>query len=125
MNRAEWIALAVRCEAATKPDREIDATIEAYVGKWSAADLEYVLTDIETNARLERYTASLDDITALIERELPGASWRLHKVPTASPTRATAEILLHYERRFHADATTPALALLGAFCRAMAERAAP
>jgi hypothetical protein len=67
----------------------------------------------------QRYTDSLDAITALIERELPGRLWTARRLEIGAkaaidPTLATA---------IYADAETPALALCAAFCRAMAERA--
>lgn len=123
---SEWLELARRCEQATGADRSIgNAILEAIGYRMNGvADCGGI-----SWLREEPYewfegepTSSLDAITALVEGELPGTSWRLHKVPTSSPTRATAEILLHYERRFHGEAATPALALCAAFCRAMAER---
>jgi hypothetical protein len=136
--KAEWIALAERCEKATGPDREIDATMEAYAGKWSADDLEYVLADIETNARIDVYTRSLDAITALIERELPEMRWlcrpdkeggfgTLYAAPEAIEqgslkTWETIKQESLKEWPCWAYADTPALALCAAFCRAMAEK---
>jgi hypothetical protein len=63
-------------------------------------------------------TASLDAITALIEREFPDRLWTVLRFAFGAkaaidPTLGTV---------IFADAETPALALCAVFCRAMAER---
>jgi hypothetical protein len=107
---ARWLALASRCERATGPDREIDKAIS----KAATGD-----------SSLTPHTASLDAITALIERELPGMRWLcrsdvkggtgiVYPKPIAGLSAATPT--------WAADAATPALALCAAFAKAMAEK---
>ena len=62
-DREKWEALALRCETATGADREIDFAIDA------ALAAPAVIRGFQARAP---YTASLDAITALIEREMPG-----------------------------------------------------
>jgi len=78
--KAELQALLERVKAATGPDREIDLEIALFAG-WTHVRMKgdakpYWRKPGETQyfMRYEppRYTASLDAITALIERELPG-----------------------------------------------------
>jgi hypothetical protein len=69
----------------------------------------------------QRYTASLDAITALIEREFPNSRWWVRR-NYASGACFTAVIDPALATASYADAETPALALCAAFCRAMAER---
>jgi hypothetical protein len=118
---ARWLALASRCEKATGPDDDIDLAL--------AGDLypHYVNYDPETwLIRNGGWTDSLDAITALIERELPGWAYVLD-------TRNVATWLAPYARLFRpgeiasgnppsGKAATPALSLCAAFCRAMAEK---
>jgi hypothetical protein len=130
-SKAEWIDLAERCEKAKGLDRETDGDI-AHAAKqfvdylprvperpWLWA--EFVDPDDWECWEAPEYTASLDAITALIERELPGYSWRLLK----GQRYITAELWLSGDCDGHLwalDAATPALALCAAFCRAMAEK---
>lgn len=157
MTREEWLALAERIEKATEPNREIDARISVSVGavvmrfskvtgKWAfwttpveprqSAALSNVSGNEDDAFRAlsefmfaPRYTGSLDTITALIERELPGWTLGLHSRLKYDATFSHAEAGLS---RAHistarpallaAQAATLALALCAAFCRAMAER---
>lgn len=165
--KAQWLALADRCETATGSDRDIDAAImfDAFAkpvgvmsdggprgylwpddnpswnfgmrfpGKdrdWfnqtrSKDEKETLLLErdgalvLMNDIRIPRLTASIDAITALIERELPDHSWlrkgetymTVYRRPADDKTWAT-----------HIDVpgSTPALALCAAFCRAMAEK---
>lgn len=139
--REQWLALAERCEKATGLDMEINVTIQAYVSGWSAETLAYFLTDFRIS-RFDRYTASLDAITALIERELPKSSWlggyaqqedcdsddgmpggwgRLFPAFSEQFYPKGDE---EHERFLVEGCATTALALCAAFCRVMAERSA-
>lgn len=131
----QWLALAERIEKAMGPDREIDGLIGKACkllspsARFTKDDLwlnAYIWTiedrsEYESFPYVEKYTSSLDIITALIEREFPDHLWTLQRnyafgaKAAIDPTLATA---------ISADAETPALALCAAFCRAMAEKAA-
>lgn len=121
MTRKQWEALAARCEAATGPDREIDALI------WNAVHAPG--SDLPAGAEL---TASLDAITALIERELPGSLYLARQLWDKKEKTAFASIFEYFgeypsryaKTEYNGLASTPALALCAAFCRAMAERTA-
>ena len=108
MTRDEWIALAERCEAATGPDDRLDFAID---GLLFAPRL---MRGFKARAP---YTASLDAITALIERELPDYDYTCGKT--------NGGLTIHAQCGSHemAFGSAPALALCGAFCRAMAEKA--
>lgn len=136
---SEWLALAERCEKATGPDREIDALIwqalypdklvmtdgggygpdkrpptyvrasQLPVSKWESK------TDLAILIGAEPVTASLDAITALIERELPGFIWS----STFSVGLSTAK-LFKSGTDFIGFGSSEPLARCSAFCRAMA-----
>jgi hypothetical protein len=110
--KAQWLALAERCETATGIDYLIDVDICAS-SPGGLAQLPGVWI-----------TASLDAITALIERELPRAAWRA--VRPLDDRKPQGSIQRRGETFFDiwvdAEAATPALALCAAFCRAMAEK---
>jgi hypothetical protein len=158
--REEWLALAERIEKATEPNREIDARISVAVGavvmrflkvtgKWAfwttpvepsqCAALSNVSGNEDDAFRAlskytiaQRYTGSLDIITALIEREFPGHSWAILKREigtkamldqTPAKDKIAGPITLRQARTaIYANAETPVLALCAVFCRAMAER---
>lgn len=125
MTRDEWLALAERCETAKGADREIDGDI-AHAAKqfvdylprvperpWLWA--EFVEPDDWECWEAPEYTASLDAITALIERELPGSTFKVGR------DGAGANYAQCAGKRI-TEAATPTLALCAAFCRAMAEK---
>ena len=103
---AEWLALAERCGKAIGPDRKIEEVIFVALGR-----LPY-------SPWIGDITASLDAITALIERELPG--WML--TLTRSQTHGPRAVLVSpdYRKQIGADAHTVQNAACAAFCRAMA-----
>jgi hypothetical protein len=123
-SKAEWLALAERCEKAMEPDREIDWCIHAAILNWPAEIKPRQPGDAE-------YTASLDAITALIERELPDFHWRIQGgckktgwiQMSGDPRAYIKSKAKDYKIGFDGEAATPALALCAAFCRAMAEAA--
>jgi hypothetical protein len=179
--KAQWIALADRCETATGSDRDIDAAImfDAFakpVGvmsdggprgylwpddnpSWNFGmrfpgkdrdwfnqtrakdEKETLLLErdgalvLMNDIRIPRLTASIDAITALIERELPGwfyGSWR----GTMRKSHGTFWAEVYFmngstEKWLLVDVfgdpimspgATEALARCAAFCRAMAEK---
>jgi hypothetical protein len=155
--REEWLALAERIEKATEPNREIDARISVAVGdvvmrflkvsgKWAfwttpvepnqCASLSNVSGNEDDAFRslgnykiAPRYTGSLDVITELIERELPGHSWAVLKREIGTkvmldqfPAKDKSLALRQERTAIYANAETPAVALCMVFCRAMAER---
>jgi hypothetical protein len=141
--KAEWLALAERCEKATGPDRETDGDI-AHAAKqfvdylprvpdrpWLWA--EFVEPDDWECWEAPEYTASLDAITALIAKELPDYHWRIQGGrkdtgwtqmsgdPRAYIKAKASRLVAHTDGK-DGEAATPALALCAAFCRAMAEK---
>ena len=152
---SKWVELAERCEKATGPDREIDHEIYKLVGRVSLVDITYlrahgqlvghpdfvrVTSDGSIGPTsgmstgdfiLNRYTESLDAITALIDRELPGFYWSaiVRATPlgkhTAEGVISNGELFMTGQHRgWNVFAYTPALALCAAFCRAMNEKEA-
>jgi len=108
-SKAEWLALAERCEKATVPDDRLSFAID---------QLLFAPRLIRGFKALAPYTASLDAITALIWKELTPVSVDLQTVSRA----AYATIWGTGTRTDICRADTPALALCAAFCRAMAEK---
>ena len=110
-SKADWLALAERCEKAMEPDCQLDLQlVSAAIGeRWQLG------TDT-----VPRYTASLDAITALIERELPNVTGI---IPLTSGDEAWLWPKNGNPKGWRCNAATPALALCAAFCRAMAEAA--
>ena len=136
---SKWLELAERCEKATGPDREIDWAIGLATGwRRDIHDGNNMIIDWEGNMFPDHYgsllpsvTESLDVITALIERELPG--WYR---ASGFNTQADADDILadgHFavlappseELRDPiriAACASEALARCAAFCRAMAAK---
>jgi hypothetical protein len=120
-SKAEWLALGERCEKATGPDREIDGAIFDALSLDLSISAEHLAKDKRLTLEwLPKYSASLDAITALIERELPEVRW-------VCRTDTLGGFGNLYRRRnpdrsWPCFAFTPALALCAAFCRAMAEK---
>ena len=108
--REEWLSLSERCAKAEGPDRDIDRCIIAY------------LPDEHTLIGCGGYTESLDVITGLIARALPGWHWEVGADRSAmmrnpGEWRGAADDICIW------GAASPALALCEAFCLAMAEKA--
>ena len=113
--KADWIALAERCEKATGPDRDIERCMCS------------LIPDGFQTIPFSGFTSSLDDITALIERELPSAwVWTLgqniHHRTWGCSVNNIDDDGVPYSVCWGASKHTPALALCAAFCRAMAEK---
>ncbi len=135
----EFLQLAERCEKATGPDREIDFAIGLLSGVYQLAEpicgerIEGDTTVYVTymhpvynsqwhgpiNSCVPKLTASLDAITALIERELPGWHWHA----STHMRKGVSAINDGSNDWAWITADTPALALCAAFCRAMADHA--
>ncbi len=122
---SEWLELARRCEQATGADREIgNAILEAIGYRMNGvADCGGI-----SWLRKEPYgwfegepTSSLDAITALIERELPGFGVSSQRAPSGDFAKAAIFPDGGYGGP-RVQAATEALARCAAFCRAMAER---
>lgn len=146
---SHWIELAKRCEKATGPDREIDALIwlafgdakmrfSKASGGWAffiapfedrqVAQLSNVKgCEAEAIKALGQYdflprpTASLDAITALIERELPESMRSIRKYPDGEAVAQVWNSQVVETPRQRCCASE-ALALCAAFCRAMNEK---
>ena len=135
--KAEWPALSERCEKATGPDREIDARItlahrpylfakpyiQLDIGKWIRTD---GCPDVVT---APDYTASLDAITALIERHVLDVCSHGYEKTCDEQWKGCVGFVeiprSDGETKFiYGHAITPALSLCSSFCRAMAEKAA-
>jgi len=145
-SKAEWLALAERCEKETGVDREIDCLIAVAVNDVPAGYMRHDAFSwtcpqppfMPLAYSPAYFTYSLDAITALIERELPEMRWlcrpdkeggfgTLYAAPEAIEqgslkTWETIKQESLKEWPCWAYADTPALALCAAFCRAMAEK---
>jgi hypothetical protein len=129
-SKAEWLALSERCEKATGPDRDIDAEIYdattphlLYAGEYAG---KRAVRRSGGAVWLPFFTYSIDDITALIERELPAAAWRAVRPLDDRKPQGTIQRRGEtggFNIWVDTEAATPALALCAAFCRAMAEKA--
>jgi hypothetical protein len=131
MTRERWIALAERCEKATGPDREIDAAIFLAINpafsapEWKLYGGGFRHIYDSSDARIlppashtpGRYTASLDAITALIQKELPEHDY------TSGHTNGGLTIHAQCGSTEYRYAETEPLARCAAFCRAKAELA--
>ncbi len=131
MDRDKLLELALRCEAATGADREIDVEIEARkidaktgladcsfptVEKWVAAALQY-------GWNVPRYTASLDAAMTLVPE-----GWTVANLSQSDTKGWWAELrqglLSSYDKVVFGkqlNNATPALALCAASLRALAE----
>ena len=127
----KWVKLAERCEKAKGPDREIDFKIGFATG-WRRYihDGNDMIIDWEGNmfpdyygSMLPSVTESLDAITALIERELPGNMRSIRKYPDGEAVAQVWNSQVGETPRQRCCASE-ALALCAAFCRAMNEKEA-
>lgn len=125
MSGETLLALAARCEKASGPDRELDATIAPLTGL-TVVDEGHPIgrmcyDDIGAAHLMPRYTVSLDAAMTLIGSD---AYWRLGndgEGPDVSAFKATVTSGDGPTLTFHdALATTPALALCAAALRARA-----
>ena len=104
---ADLIALAERVEELASPDRLIDYEVHRAFG----------VQGVGAYGAHPAYTASLDAVVALIEKELPGWGWsvtsRRPGVSYACVTEPEAVV-----ETVRGEASSHALALLAAFLRA-------
>lgn len=133
----QWIDIARRCEEAKAADKSIDGAILRGLG-WTVSPrfvskLSWVKDDNIIRADESRLTRSIDAITALIERELPGWIWRIYSAvpeteisqqlpPQAAMTELHANHEPFYGQVLVTCAATEPLAFCAAFCRAMAAK---
>lgn len=124
--REQWLALAERCEKATGPDDAVDWDMlmamcgPGYEDSWLAAPAARYALSTSYGYHAPEWTASLDAITALIERELPGWGWSIRRKPRDKVCTAHIGTSVTVSVRIQQK---PAIALCAAFCRAMAEKA--
>jgi hypothetical protein len=125
VTKEEWLTLAERCEKATGPDRDIDAEIYdatthhlLYAGEYAG---KRAVRRSGGAVWLPFFTYSIDDITALIEREMPKAMGSVQFGESVFPASGgyVAQLIIG-EPDYTCEGRTPALALCAAFCRAKA-----
>ena len=120
--RTTLLALADRCEAASGPDRQLDAEI-AFATGWRLRDAVWRPPGGEWGAELPPFTAMIDAALTLVPA---GWDWRVE----VERSRRPGAICCQHEawRRFPGvtmyGAATPALALCTAALRAQAAVAA-
>jgi hypothetical protein len=124
--------LLKRVRAAKGADREIDGALFDALCIDKSVSAEHMAKRAVANDRehgtqwaagikwLPRFTDSLDAITALVERELPGMTGI---IPLTSDGEAWLWPRGGNPKGWRCRANTPALALCAAFCRAMASTA--
>lgn len=145
MDRAEWLALAKRCEEAKGPDREIDYDLGGMTKSsdygWPLSDdlkdhllqmkprvCEECCEELGTLFTIVPYTTCLTSIVSLIERELPDLKWStgtkgyINGVYQDGKARADIRPAISSGWTIMGIAATPALALCAAFCLAMSEK---
>ena len=124
MDRDKLVALALRVEAATGADRELDAEIvraiypDALVCLYEIGDEDPTVFHAEPLIRnksvLPSYTASIDAAMTLV----PGGCWAEGSL--ASPGALEIHAPMTYDPLGRGWAATPALALCSASLRALA-----
>jgi hypothetical protein len=135
MTKEAWLELAKRCEAATGPEREIDVAITLAIHPYLASG-PFAQTRLGRWVRMyggpifkgaPNYASSIDAITALIERELPG---HLHGYLPGGKAVGFSDVIIWSGYAFSgldfvagSRGSSPALALCAAFCLAKAASA--
>lgn len=121
--RQQLLDLADRVER-EEPSRELDAAIENLLAGGSAADLAYIIEDLERTTRPPAYTTSLDTAVTLVPK---GIVWALYSgsdtyVASAAcePKPAPGRLM---DERWGAEGATEAAALTAAALRALAQEA--
>ena len=125
--------LLERVEAASGPDRELDAVLwlaftpgatrrTLHVPHWQRPyDIDETRDEKGRLIIVPSYTSSLDAALALVERVLPGWLWMVASADP--PNRLPARVELWTgDEEVRASAATPALALLAALLKATPER---
>lgn len=111
-------SLIERVEKCTGADREIDAAVAKTFGEPHGPheEVHYESRSISVYDEIaKRYTASLDAVVALIQREAPKTEWLV----------SGGTITMAATSKSHASGATPALALLLAFLRAKSTSPSP
>lgn len=128
-------ALVERVEAATGPDRELDAQLWclgegvkfSHLSSQSEAIIFFRLGKNGTCREdgWPRYTASLDSSLALCERVLPGWKWSIQHNDAEVEDGPCFYARVGARRNGAWPGKTPALALLAAMLKALVAQAAP
>lgn len=115
MSETNWNDLARRCKTAEGENLDLDYRITR------AAFPDDILP-------VANVTSSLDAITAMIERKLPGLGWEVARWED-DPGTPYARLMWNEGDTFKSTkevrAATPALALCAAFCKAMVHWSTP
>jgi len=131
--------LIATLEGLTSPDREVDAHIHALAigGRVHFVDKDQAVIERPIDGfwirgiyplkgrKIPRYTASLDAITALVERVLPGwqwAAWGGAIEAGSTKPRCMAHVSNGFSQWTADDCPTPAIALCIALLRALEAR---
>lgn len=130
---AKLSELIERVEKATGPDPALDEAIQAWSQCATPEWQEYAKSTAYHRdgfwvsiGPIQPYTASIDAVVALVEKELPGAVWHimtdyggLRRAKIGPAGRPSASIYNHEDRPLftEADAETAPLALLLAFLK--------
>ena len=109
---SKWLELAQRCEQAMGPDRDIERCMCSLIPE-----------GFQTLPNAG-FTSSLDAITALIDRELPGSMRSIRKHPDGEAVAQVWNSQVVGETPQQRCCASEALALCAAFCRAMAAKQA-
>lgn len=113
-------SLAEKVEGLTGPCRETDLAVFQHLWLDPALPAGEAMWKMENPpARIPAYTASIDDVAALIADKLPDRSWGVER------RRLRCQAYVHGADSYFTAlvvARTPALALLAAFLRAKGEQ---
>ncbi|MCA3653379.1 MAG: hypothetical protein IOC54_16330 [Methylobacterium sp.] len=119
---SKWVELAALCEKAMGPDREIDCAMAILLG-WEKQHAYgyggFWLTPEKRMRVVPLWSDSLDAITALIDRELPGSMRSIRKHPDGEAVAQVWNSQVVGETPRQRCCASEALALCAAFCRAM------
>lgn len=127
--------LKAKVNAATGPDRELDAQLSVHFGLMSAEHAEYWLEWIaglggscDAPVPPSPLTASMDAAVALVERVLPGWSWEARRSGTGDSGQAmvwnpmTQPGTTQWESFRVTGCASPSLAILSALLAALAAK---
>lgn len=119
---SKWVELAALCEKAMGPDREIDCAMAILLG-WEKQHAYgyggFWLTPEKRMRVVPLWSDSLDAITALIDRELPGSMRSIRKHPYGEAVAQVWNNQVVGETPRQRRCASEALALFAAVCRAM------
>lgn len=121
MTPADWTALAERIEALDGPEDFVDRDIALRMG-WRlelgtiVSSYAWVGPDGRREIRPPSYTASLDATLSLLQD-----GWEVRISLPYSDGKCADVVVWNFKGVYFGASKTPALALLAAICRAMAE----